>query len=219
MKFCAPVSVSIVSHPLLDAGQLQVAAAAVHLAVEIHQAADRRAVHVGDRRQVDQDVALARGDQAGDGGREIGEHRIHQPRLADADDARPCRSVRLSHSSVGSRARAIVCRSSRRLSSCPRSLRNLPRQLGPAAVDARLDRALRQPQPVGDLLVRQLLDVAHQHRRAQRRRAAPPAPAAAAPRDRAARAPPPGPGRATPAPARSASTSRSIVSRSLRTLR
>ena len=71
---------------LLDAGQLQVAAGVVHLPVEIHQAADGGAVHVGDRRQVDEDVALAAGDQRADRRREIGEDRIHQPRFADPDD-------------------------------------------------------------------------------------------------------------------------------------
>ena len=45
---------------------------------------------------------------------------------------------------------------------------DLPRQLGAAAVDPRLDRAFRQVQLVGDLLVRELLDVAQHHRRPQR---------------------------------------------------
>src|SRR5258708_7885959 len=40
--------------PLLHTGQLQLAARAPHLAVEIHEAANRRAVDVGDRRQTDQ---------------------------------------------------------------------------------------------------------------------------------------------------------------------
>src|SRR5438552_2099835 len=71
---------------LLDARQLEVAAGAVDLAVEIHQAADRRAVDVGHRRQIDDDVVPARGDERADRGREIAEDRIHQPRLADADD-------------------------------------------------------------------------------------------------------------------------------------
>ena len=39
-----------------------------------------------------------------------------------------------------------------------------------AAVDARLDGPFRQGQPVGDFLVRQLLDVPHHHRLAQRLR-------------------------------------------------
>ena len=45
---------------------------------------------------------------------------------------------------------------------------DLPRELGAPAVDPRFDRAFRQLQPVGDLLIRQLLNVPHQHRRPQR---------------------------------------------------
>ena len=48
---------------LLHAGQLQMASGAVHLAVEIHQAADRRAVHIGDRRKIDEDVAVPASDE------------------------------------------------------------------------------------------------------------------------------------------------------------
>ena len=49
---------------LLDAGQLQVAAGVVNLAVQVHQAADRRAVHIGDRCQVDENLAATAGDEA-----------------------------------------------------------------------------------------------------------------------------------------------------------
>src|SRR4029077_2024992 len=58
----------------------------VDLAVEIHEAADGGAVHVRDRREIDEDLALARGDQAADRRRKVGKDRIHEPRLADADD-------------------------------------------------------------------------------------------------------------------------------------
>jgi hypothetical protein len=47
---------------------------------------------------------------------------------------------------------------------------DLPGELGAAAVDTRLDRALGQLQPIGDFLVGQLLDIAHHHRRPQRLR-------------------------------------------------
>jgi len=70
--------------PLLDAGQLQVTAGVVDLAVEIHEAADGGAVHVGDRREIDEDLPLAGRDQAADRGRKVGKDRIHEPRLADA---------------------------------------------------------------------------------------------------------------------------------------
>ena len=66
---------------------------------------------------------------------------------------------------------------------------DLPRQLRPAAVDPRLYRALGQPQRVGDLLIRQLLDVPHHHRLTQRRRQFLQRRAAAAAAGRAARAP------------------------------
>src|SRR3954454_19090467 len=69
-------------HALLDAGELELPASAPYLTVQVHQAADRRAVHVGDRRQVDDDVASAAGDERGDGGGEVREDRIHQPGLA-----------------------------------------------------------------------------------------------------------------------------------------
>src|SRR3954469_22499350 len=60
---------------LLHAGELQVAAGVVHLAVEVHETADGGAVDVGDRRHVDQDVLLAGGDEAADRGREVREDR------------------------------------------------------------------------------------------------------------------------------------------------
>src|SRR6478672_8064565 len=44
----------------------------------------------------------------------------------------------------------------------------LARQLEPAAIDPRLHRALRQPEVVGNFLVRQLLKVAQHDRRPQR---------------------------------------------------
>src|SRR5262245_2114270 len=44
--------------PLLYAGELQLSAGAVHLPVQIHEAADGGAVHVGDGREVDQDVPI-----------------------------------------------------------------------------------------------------------------------------------------------------------------
>jgi hypothetical protein len=46
-------------------------------------------------------------------------------------------------------------------------LPDLTRQLGPAAIDARLDRALRQVQPICDFLIRKLLEIAQDHRRAK----------------------------------------------------
>ena len=73
MKFCAPVIVSIVSTRFCTPDSFSVAAGGGGLAVEIHQAADRRAVDVGDRRQVDEDLALPGGDQAADRGREVAE--------------------------------------------------------------------------------------------------------------------------------------------------
>jgi hypothetical protein len=44
----------------------------------------------------------------------------------------------------------------------------LPRQLEPAAVDARFHGSLRQTQPVGDLLIRELLQVAQDDGGSQR---------------------------------------------------
>src|SRR4051794_40644740 len=46
---------------LLDAGELQGAADGAGLPVEIHEAADRRAVDIADRREVDDPPPLARG--------------------------------------------------------------------------------------------------------------------------------------------------------------
>ena len=60
MKFCAPVIVSIVSTRFCTPDSLRMAAGRCDLAVEVHQAADGRAVDVGDRRQVDEDVASGR---------------------------------------------------------------------------------------------------------------------------------------------------------------
>src|SRR5262245_22498680 len=51
--------------PLLDAGQFETTSGAAHLTIEIHQAADRGAVDVGHRRQVDQDVAVPRRHKCG----------------------------------------------------------------------------------------------------------------------------------------------------------
>src|SRR4029079_2119307 len=48
---------------LLHAGELEGAAGGGGLAVEVHQASNRGAVDVSDRRQVDDDAALAGGDQ------------------------------------------------------------------------------------------------------------------------------------------------------------
>src|SRR5687767_13506264 len=73
-------------HALLDTGQLQAAAGAADLPVQVHEAADRRAVDVGHRRQVDEDFTPARGDEVADRGGEVAEDWVHQPRLADADD-------------------------------------------------------------------------------------------------------------------------------------
>src|SRR5215475_6290192 len=44
---------------LLDVRELELASGAADLTVQIHQAADSRAVYVGDGREVDQDVAVA----------------------------------------------------------------------------------------------------------------------------------------------------------------
>ena len=64
MKFCAPVIDSIVSTRFWTPDSFRWPPAVVHLAIQIHQAADRRAVHVGDRAQIDQDLALAGRDEA-----------------------------------------------------------------------------------------------------------------------------------------------------------
>src|SRR5438045_9669179 len=62
------------------------AAGVVDLAIQIHQTPNRGAVDVGDRRQVDEDVAFPGRDERADGGREVAEDRVHQARLADAYD-------------------------------------------------------------------------------------------------------------------------------------
>src|SRR5215213_9664226 len=64
--------------PLLHAGQLEGAPGGARLAVEIHQAADRGAVHVADRREIDDDAALARRDQLLHRGGELRQQRIHE---------------------------------------------------------------------------------------------------------------------------------------------
>ena len=60
MKFCAPVMVSMVSTRFCTPASLKRAARGACLAVEIHEAADRRAVDVAHRRQVDDDAAVRR---------------------------------------------------------------------------------------------------------------------------------------------------------------
>src|SRR6185436_3761047 len=72
---------------LLHAGQLQMATGGRDLPVEIHEAPDRRAVHVGDRREVDQDFPAVLTQQGGDHGGELRENRIHQAVFADPYDA------------------------------------------------------------------------------------------------------------------------------------
>src|SRR5439155_13973137 len=64
--------------PFLDAGELEVAAGGVDLAIEIHQAADGGAVDVGHRRQIDENVAFAGGDQTADRGGEVPEEWIDE---------------------------------------------------------------------------------------------------------------------------------------------
>src|SRR5262249_34654198 len=54
--------------PLLDPGELEMAARVVHLAIQIHEAADCRAVHVRDGREIDENFALARIDERAHGG-------------------------------------------------------------------------------------------------------------------------------------------------------
>src|SRR3990172_12724837 len=59
---------------LLNAGELEVASGDADLPVEIHQASDGRAVHVGDLCEIDQDLALPRRDEAVDGRGKIAQH-------------------------------------------------------------------------------------------------------------------------------------------------
>src|SRR5690606_10269202 len=67
------------------ARQLERAAGRRGLAVEIHEAADRGAVHVADPGQVEDEPAVAVRDQPFGGVREIAEHGIGQPWLADGE--------------------------------------------------------------------------------------------------------------------------------------
>ena len=63
MRFCAPVIVSMVSTRFCTPDSFRWPPAVDDLAVQIHEAADGRAVDVGDRCEIDEDVGLARGDQ------------------------------------------------------------------------------------------------------------------------------------------------------------
>src|SRR5262245_23376335 len=71
---------------LLDVRELELPSGAADLTVQVHQAADRRAVDICDGREVDQDVSLAASHKGGDGGGKVPEDRVHQPRLAHADN-------------------------------------------------------------------------------------------------------------------------------------
>ena len=113
-------------------------------------------------------MRLPDGQQLRDGAGEVREQRIHHARFADADDG-----------DAGVLFGGEVHPATPVSSSSPQPA-NLPRQLGAAAVDAGLDGAFRQLQPVGNLLIRQLLNIAQQHRRAQRRRQLSPSPSSAA---------------------------------------
>ncbi len=151
---------------------------------------------------------------------EVREKRIHQPRLADADDRDISRaSDREVHSST---PRPAVARSPP-MNPAPVGLlskpQDLPGQFLPPAVDARLHGPFREAQPLGDLMIRQFLDIAKQNRRSGATRAASAAPASAARRGRGSRAPPAGWPPEMPGDRSSEVTSRSIVCRSLRTLR
>src|SRR5439155_1423015 len=66
---------------LLNARELQMASAAAHLTIEIHQAADRGAVDIGDRREVDDDVVAASRDERRHGPGEVPEHGVHDARF------------------------------------------------------------------------------------------------------------------------------------------
>src|SRR5690349_2518745 len=71
---------------LLYAGELERAACGAGLTVQVHEAADGRAVDVAHRREVDDNAALARGDQLLDGAGELRQQRVHEARFADAHD-------------------------------------------------------------------------------------------------------------------------------------
>src|SRR5215831_7365535 len=68
-------------------------------------------------------------------------------------------SVHSTHSAFSTGAEIVAAK-----------LLDLPRELVPPAIDPRFDGAFRQTQLVRDLVVRQLLDVAHQDSRSQRLR-------------------------------------------------
>ena len=105
---------------------------------------------------------------------------------------------------AGSVARAEAPRRARRRTGCLSCSRlQLARQLETAAIDPRLHRALGQPEPVRDLLVRQLLQVAQHDRRPQRHRQRLRAPASAARAGPGARPPRTASARAMPAADRS----------------
>src|SRR5258708_28474450 len=72
--------------PFLDAGELQRAPGGAGLPVEVHQAADRRAVDVADGREVDDHASLARGEQLLHRRRELRQEGVHQAGFPDSDD-------------------------------------------------------------------------------------------------------------------------------------
>src|SRR5580765_5750882 len=76
------------------------------------------------------------------------------------------RSGRLSDSSMHSTCSTL----SSRTEFFAAQLSDLPRQLAAPSVDAGFDGALRKLQRAGDLVIGALLNVAHQHRGAKRRR-------------------------------------------------
>ena len=95
----------------------------------------------------------------------------------------------------------------------------LPGQFKSAAIDPRFDRAFRQPQLVGDFLVRELLQVAQHDGLPERRRQFGQRLADQVTSDRPVRARRSGSRSRDAGVSVDASTSRAIVSRSLRTLR
>ena len=198
-------------HALLDAGELERAAGGGGLAVQIHQAADGGAVDVGDGGQVEQHLALAAADERRDGVGELRQERIHQARLVDADDGDALIAVGGQvHPDTPVFGTASCCSRScwiwRASSVRPRLMRDFTVPSG-------------RSQPVGDLLVGQLLDVAQHHRGAQRRRQPVERRRAAGARGRAARARLSALRPGATGVRSAGSTSRLIVSRSLRTLR